>query len=306
MDDRLLVIVGPTAVGKSAMAMAMAERFGGEIVSADSRQVYRHMDIGTGKPSLQDRSAVPHHLVDVIDPDEEYSLALFLRQATDAIKETQRGSKLPILVGGTGQYVWAILEGWKVPEVPPDPELRGRLQRRADREGYAELHAELSRLDPASAARIDARNVRRVIRALEVHSTSPAGQREQPRKEPPPFRAKLVGLALDRCGLYQRIDRRVDGMMDSGWIDEVRALLEMGYSPELPSLSSLGYRELVQHLGAELPLDEAEQHIKRRTRRFARQQQAWFRPADERIEWFDAESELRGAEESVAKWLETT
>ena len=306
MHDRLLVIVGPTAVRKSALALAVAERFRGEIVSADSRQVYRHMDVGTAKPSLQDQSAIPHHLVDVIDPDEEYSLALFLRQATDAIKEIQQVSKLPILVGGTGQYVWALLEGWKVPEVPPDPELRRRLQRRSDREGYAELHAELSRLDPASAARIDARNVRRVIRALEVHSTSQAGQRVRPRKEPPPFQAKLVGLALDRCSLYQRIDRRVDAMMDSGWIDEVRALLEKGYSPELPSLSSLGYRELVQHLGTELPLDEAEQRIKRRTHRFARQQRAWFRPTDKRIEWFDAESEIGKAEESVARWLETT
>ena len=305
MQDRLLAIVGPTAVGKSALALRFAKRIDGEAVNADSRQVYRYMDVGTAKPSPEDRAAVPHHLIDVIDPDEDYSLALFLRQASEAIRNVKRRSKLPILVGGTGQYVWGLLEGWQVPEVPPDPELRRCLEERARLEGPGSLYQELSNLDPAAAGRIDARNVRRVIRALEVHYASSDRQRSGPRKAAPPYRTKVLGLTLERSALYQRIDQRVDTMMASGWVEEVQALLDRGYSPELPSLSSLGYGELVQYLNGDLTLEAAAERIKNRSHGFARHQYAWFRLNDERISWFDASEGFDQAEAEVARWLET-
>ena len=304
MHDRLLAIVGATASGKTGLALELAKRFGGEVVSADSRQVYRYMDIGTAKPSLGERSMVPHHLIDVVDPDEGYSLALFLDQAKEAVSQVQGRSRLPILVGGTGQYVWALLEGWQVPRYPPAGELRESLERRAESDGPDALHAELAKLDPQAAARIDRRNVRRVVRALEIaHSPDLAG-RQGERKIAPDYDIKVLGLALDRPALDGRIEGRVDAMIQGGWIEEVRALLRRGYGPELPALSSLGYRELVEHLEDAVSLPEAVERIKRRTRRFARQQHAWFRRDDERIRWLDPSSALDKAESLVARWLD--
>ena len=305
MHDRLLAIVGATASGKTSLALGLAKRFGSEVVSADSRQVYRYMDIGTSKPSFVDRSTVPHHLLDVVDPEESYSLALFLDQAKEAIRQIQERCRLPTLVGGTGQYVWALLEGWQVPRYPPAVKLRESLERRAESEGPGALHAELARLDPEAAARIDRRNVRRVVRALEIVHSAPdlAGQQGE-RKSPPAYDTLVLGLTLDRLALDRRIDRRVEAMIEGGWIDEVRALLQRGYGPELPALSSLGYRELVEHLEGAVSLSEAAERIKRRTRRFARQQHAWFRREDERICWLDASSALEEAEILVARWLD--
>ena len=304
MQDRLLAIVGPTAVGKSALALRLAKRSGIEIINADSRQVYRHLDVGTAKPSPEDRAAVPHHLIDVVDPDESYSLAVFLRQATEDIQGIQQRSKLPVMVGGTGQYVWGLLEGWQVPEVPPDPALRRGLEERGRLEGPSALYQELSNLDPTAAERIDPRNIRRVIRALEVHYASPERQSSPPRKTAPPYRTKVLGLTLERSTLYRQIDQRVDRMLASGWVEEVRGLLERRYGPELPSLSSLGYMELVQYLHGDLSLEAAAERIKNRSHGFARNQYAWFRLNDERISWFDASGGYDQAEAEVARWLE--
>ena len=281
----ILAIVGPTATGKSALAVRLATQLDGEIVSADSRQVYRHMDVGTAKPSAAQRAAVPHHLIDVVDPDEEYSLALFLRQARVAIGDIRSRSRLPILVGGTGQYVWGLLEGWQVPPVQPDPEFRRALEARAVVEGAAALHQELAGLDPVAASRIDPMNPRRVIRALEVYHGSPTPN-SRPSRVSPDFRPLVLGLTRERSALYERIDERVDRMIEAGWVGEVEGLLGSGYPLELPSMSSLGYREIGQHLGGEMGLDEAALKIKQRTRRFARQQYAWFKLEDERIRWF--------------------
>ena len=303
MENRLLAIVGPTAVGKSGLALRLASRHEGEVVGADSRQVYRHMDIGTAKPSVEDRLAAPHHLIDVVDPDDDYSLAHFLKQAGDAIRGIQERSNLPILVGGTGQYVWGLLEGWQVPEVPPDSELRNRLQSRARTEGAAALHQELSGLDPASASRIDASNVRRVIRALERAYASPEPGSVSPAKLPPLYQTKVVGLTLRRSTLYQRVDERVDEMIEAGWVGEVRALLDKGYGPQLPSLSGVGYRELVQHLDGDATLEATVERIKRSNHRLARHQYSWFRPTDRRIEWFDVSAGLHDAEAAVERWL---
>ena len=295
--QKVLAIVGPTAVGKSTLALGLASALDGEIVSADSRQVYRYMDIGTAKPTPERRAAVPHHLIDVVDPDEEYSLALFLRQARAAIRDIQSRSRLPILVGGTGQYVWGLLEGWQVPDVPPDQELRQALETRARAEGVAALHQELSRLDSAAASRVDPHNPRRVIRALEVHHSSPESSLGASRTAPP-FEPVVVGLTLDREALYERINTRVDTMIEAGWVAEVEGLLGRGYAEDLPSMSSLGYRELAEYLAGRRPLAAAVEMIKRRTRRFARQQYAWFRLSDERIRWF--EGSLAGLGEASA------
>ncbi len=302
MANTLVAIVGSTATGKSALGVRMALDIGGEIVSADSRQVYRYMDIGTGKPSAGQLSAVQHHLIDVVDPDQDYSLALFLRQARRLIDDILGRSKVPLLVGGTGQWVRALLEGWQAPEAPPTLELRRELEARAKAGGAEALHAELGAMDPAAARRIDPRNVRRVVRALEVHRQSRDGSPPGPERITPPFEQVVVGLHLSRERLYQRIDERVDAMLSAGWLDEVRGLLDRGYGLDLPSMSSLGYRELGLSLEGGMSLEEAVETTKRKTRRFSRQQRAWFRATDERVRWFEGAGEgLDSAVDHVKK-----
>ena len=301
---KLVAIVGSTATGKTALALRLAQELGGEIVGADSRQVYRHMDIGTAKPTAEQISVIPHHLLDIVDPDEPYSLALFLRHARAAIADIHDRGRLPMLVGGTGQYVWGLLEGWQVPEVPPAPELRAELEARVNADGGDALYAQLRAVDPDAADRIDPRNVRRVIRALEVHQLSGGTSGSAPRRIAPDFHAMIVGLRLDRADLYSRVDRRVDQMLELGWLDEVRTLLQRGYAPELPSMSGLGYRELSQHLQGDVSLEDAADAAKRRIRRFARQQHAWFRETDERIAWHNAdETGLEEAATRVRNWV---
>ena len=304
-EHKVLAIVGPTAVGKSSLALRLALELGGEVVSADSRQVYRYMDIGTAKPSPEKRAAVPHHLIDVVDPDGQYSLALFLRQARSAINEVRSRSKLPIVAGGSGQYVWGLLEGWQVPEVPPDAGLRRSLEERAREEGAPALHAELAALDPDAAGRTDARNARRVVRALEVYHSSAGSLVSPARRQAPPFATVTIGLSLERAALYRRVDERVDAMVEAGWVGEVRELLGRGYDVELPSMSSLGYAELARHLGGEMPLDEAVGRTKRRTHRFVRHQYSWFKPRDDRIRWFEGTAAgLDEAAEQAARLLD--
>ena len=312
LATKLLVIVGPTGVGKSALAMRLAREFDGEIVGADSRQVYRYMSIGTAKPSDADRAEIPHHLVDIIEPDKRYSLALFLRHAKDSIHNAKKvRGKLPLVVGGTGQYVWGLLEGWQVPEVNPNAKLRETLEARVESEGVEALHEELRRQDPEAAERVDGRNPRRVVRALEIALSrdiyAPEGGNAQaPRKIPPDYDAMVVGLTMERAALYARIDSRIDAQMAAGWLDEVRALRESGYGLEHAALSGLGYAELMRHIDGDLPLDEAVQRIKYRTHRYARQQYNWFRLTDERIRWLDApvgDDEYARLVREVGEWL---
>ncbi len=298
--DRVVAIVGPTASGKSRLAMQIAVSIDGEIISADSRQVYRYMDIGTAKPSPKDRRRVRHHLIDIIDPSEEYSVALFVRQARQAISEVLERGQVPIVVGGTGQYVWALLEGWNVPEVSPDHSLREELQERLSRKGLTDLVEELRRVAPKAAQRVDLANPRRVIRALELAYESSCGEPETPTRISPPFHAAIVGIAMDRSELYARINARVNAMVEDGWVGEVRKLHEMGFGPELPSMSSLGYREISEHLNGERTLDDAVEAIKGKTRRFARQQGNWFRTGDERIRWLPNET---GSIEGVVRYV---
>jgi tRNA dimethylallyltransferase len=281
-------IVGPTAAGKSALALELARRLDGEIVSADSRLLYRGMDIGTAKPTPADRALVPHHLIDVTDPDKPWSLAVFLQAALACFAEIRGRGRLPICTGGTGQYVRALLEGWKVPPAQSSPGLRESLERRAEAEGSPALYAELARLDPAAAERIDPRNTRRVVRALEVVLATGKPFSAQRARGAVPFRAAVIGLTLPRAELYARADARIDAMLAAGWVEEVRALLARGYSPDLPAFSALGYPQIARHLRGELTWAECVAEIRRATRVFIRRQANWFRPGDERIHWIDA------------------
>ncbi len=300
----LVVILGPTAVGKTEIALQVAERLNGEIVSADSRLFYRGMDIGTAKPGLEERARVPHHLIDVSDPDCPWSLTVFQQRAHEAIADIHARGHLPFLVGGTGQYVRAVIEGWRPPETQPDARLRTALEKWAAEIGGAELHRKLALLDPAAAAVIDLRNVRRTVRALEVILSSGRRFSEQRQKEPSPYDVLLIGLTRPRAELYARVDARIQAMLDAGFEAEVRGLLAKGYSPALPTLSAIGYREMTAYLRGEMSLAEAVAQMKRLTRRYVRQQGAWFREEDESIHWFQVNEATAGQVTALVKeWL---
>lgn len=298
MTRRLIAIVGGTATGKTSLGIELALRFEGEIVGADSRQVYRHMDVGTAKPSVEERSRVQHHLVDAADPDEAFSLGRWLELAQAALNDIWSRGKQPLLVGGTGQYVWALLEGWRVPRVPPQRELRARLEARP----AAELVEELRRVDPQAAASIDGRNARRVIRALEVQAATGKPLTFWRTKEPPEFESLVLGLRLPREELYGRIDARVEGMVERGLVEEVRGLLEMGYARELASMSGIGYAEIASYLAGEIDLPTAVARIKTGTHRLARHQNSWFKRSDARIRWIEASE---GVVEEAARLIES-
>jgi len=289
--NRLLAIVGPTGVGKSKLALRLAKAFDGEIVSADSRQVYRYMDIGTAKPSPEELSLVPHHLIDIASPDEDFSLAQYQKLAYKAIEDIHQRHKLALLVGGSGLYVWSVLDGWRIPPVAPDPGFRRSLEEKAARVGKDELYQELARLDPVAAQRIDPRNVRRTIRALEVHRGAEVPISQLQGKIAPPLNTIIIGLTADRAELYQRIDLRVDEMIKQGLVDEVKQLMDRGYNPNLPVMSGIGYKQIGLFLRGELSLAAAIQQIKFETHRLVRHQYSWFRLKDDRIRWFDIQRE---------------
>ncbi len=302
--NHLVAIVGPTAIGKSKLAIKLAQNFNGEIVGADSRQVYRYMDIGTAKPTEEELALVPHHLISIINPDEDFSLAQYQKLAYQKIEDIKERDKLPLLVGGSGLYVWSVLEGWVIPQVPPDPEFRRSLEREASQGGKDKLYEELLRVDPVAAQKIGPHNIRRIIRALEVKKSTGLPISQLQSKKPPPFSTLIIGLTTERVGLYRRIDLRVDEMIRRGLVEEVERLLEMGYDLSLPSMSTIGYREIGLYLKGEMPFSLAIQKIKYETHRFARHQYAWFRLQDRRIKWFDVEylDELK-LHEILAKFI---
>ena len=285
----LILIVGPTAVGKTEIAIHLAEGLNGEIVSADSRLFYRGMDIGTSKPTREEQARVPHHLIDIADPDEILSLAVFQQQATSIIADIHTRKNLPFLVGGTGQYIRAVTQGWTPPEVEPDERLRSELERMKEERGINWLYETLKSLDPVAAEKIDARNFRRTIRALEVILTTGRKFSEQRGQSDSPFHLVTIGLMRPRVELYDRVDQRIEVMFANGFVDEVRGLLAKGYSPSLPTMSAIGYRECIRVINGEMNEEQAKVEIRRATRVFVRRQANWFKESDPTIHWFQVQ-----------------
>jgi tRNA dimethylallyltransferase len=302
----LIVILGPTAVGKTEIAIQLAERLGGEVVSADSRLFYRGMDIGTAKPTREERKRIPHHLIDVANPDQIYSLAQFQREAYAAIRGIHIHGHLPFLVGGTGQYVLAVTQSWEIPEVKPNQILRKSLENWAIEITPHGLHARLATLDPQAADNIDPNNLRRTIRALEVILCTGKPFSTQRRYKPSPYTILQIGLSRPRQELYARIDERIHQMIEAGLIEEVKTLLAQGYSVNLPTLSAIGYNEIIHYLRNEITLDEAIILMKRRTRVFVRRQANWFKENNPQIHWFHPNNgTLDEITQTIQDWLST-
>ncbi|MFH1387362.1 MAG: tRNA (adenosine(37)-N6)-dimethylallyltransferase MiaA [bacterium] len=293
------IILGPTAVGKTKLAIDLAKEIGGEIISADSMQVYRGMDIGTAKPTLEERQGIPHHLIDIKKPDEEWTVSDFVRETQTAKPKIQNNGKIPIIVGGTGLYLWSLLEGFAFPITPADKDIRARLEK----EPTSTLYAQLSTIDPLAATKIHANDKKRIIRALEVYELTgkkiselqkkrmepetkspclPAGKvgsigAEEPRRSVAGSEQILIGLDLPKPELYEKINQRVDTMIEKGLIEEVKGLLAKGYAKTLPSFQALGYKEVVEYLDGKWTKEEMIEELKKRTRNFARRQMTWFR-----------------------------
>ena len=299
----LIAILGPTAVGKTALSLDLAARFGGEVVGADSRQIYRGMDIGTAKPSVDEQARIPHHLIDMQPPDRLMALAAYQQMAFAAIDAIHQRRRVPFLVGGSALYLRAVTEGLRIPAVAPNPAMRAELEAFAQENGRAALHARLQELDAAAAAKIHPHNVRRVVRALEIVQTTGRRKSELETATPPPYRILKIGLDMPRPRLHERIDRRVLEMVASGLVEEMSDLLSAGYSPDLPALSSLGYQEIAAYLDGEITLAAAVERIQIETHRFVRHQYTWFRRMAE-IHWFDcSEAPLPEIQTLVAEFL---
>lgn len=295
MSPLLIALVGPTASGKTALALDLAGIFDSEIISADSRQVYRHLDIGTAKPSAEERRRVSHHLLDVADPTEEFSLADYQRLAFDAIREIWSRGKLPLLVGGSGLYLKAVTEGYELPTAPPDPDFREIKYEEARRQGNSTVHEELLKEDPETARRLHPNDLRRVVRALEVIRSTGRLFSEfyrVPEKHPLGLQVLKVGLRLPREELYRRIDARVEAMISEGFAEEVKFLVERGFRGALLKIKILGYGDLIEHMDGACSLGDAIERIKRHTRNFAKRQLTWFR-ADRDIRWVNHDKAVR-------------
>ncbi|MCB0258504.1 MAG: tRNA (adenosine(37)-N6)-dimethylallyltransferase MiaA [Calditrichaeota bacterium] len=274
----VLVLTGPTGIGKTELSRALAERYPLEIVSADSRQIYRYMDIGTAKPSAEMRREIPHHFIDILDPDEDYSAGQYSDDARQVIEGIFQRGRLPLVVGGSGLYIRALVEGFFKARAE-DPALRARLQERLEAEGIEPLYAELQAIDPRAAIKIHPNNTRRVIRALEVclAARRPITRLQEEQPDPAPFRSLKLCLTTERKALYARIARRCEEMFEAGLVGEVQKILDMGYDPSNNSLNSVGYKEVVAYLQGAFKLPECIELVKQNTRRYAKRQYTWFR-----------------------------
>ncbi|MCF8011568.1 MAG: tRNA (adenosine(37)-N6)-dimethylallyltransferase MiaA [Clostridiales bacterium] len=288
-DTPLLVIVGPTAAGKTAVAVEIALKIGGEIISADSMSVYKYMNIGTAKPVDCEKKNVRHHLIDVVYPDKEFSVALFKSLAENAIKEIQDRERLPIMAGGTGLFIHAVLYGFQFGEVGIDYKLRESLKNYACKYGNEALHNSLLKVDFQTAQKLHPNDQKRIIRALEIYEKTgkPMSSSIQ-RNNKPAYNAYTIGLYMSREKLYEKINKRVDNMLEEGLVQEVKNLLSRGYDSSMVSMQGLGYKEIISYLKGEVEYEEAICLLKRNTRRFAKRQLTWFR-RDERIKWFNIE-----------------
>ena len=290
-------------MGKSLLGIELSKALNGEIVNADSRQVYKGMDIGTAKASAEEQTRIRHHLLSFLNPDEPFNISLFIKAANTAIEDVKNRGKLPILVGGSGQYIWGLLEGWQVPKVPPNLSIRSDLELQAKHRGPKTLYTLLSAVDPQVAYSIDPENERRVIRALELHFEL-RGRKKTHTKTPRTDKILIIGLTMSRELLYNKIDARVDIMILNGFLDEVRGLLDSGYSDTLASMSGVGYGELSSHIKGEIGLNEAIRRTKFRSHRFVRRQYNWFRHSDSRIKWLTSDgTELREGLKMVKSFI---
>jgi len=298
---KVVVIAGPTGVGKTRLGVALAQRFQGEVINADSRYLYRGFTIGTAKPSPDEQAGVPHHLIDILAPDDDFSLARFQKLANAAIADVTRRGHLPLLVGGTPLYINAVIEGWRIPQVPPHPEIRSRLETEAENLGIEHLAARLAAIDPVAAERCGV-NLRRIIRALEIHEVTGERMSDLEGKGPRPYDTLEIGLTAPRDWLHAAIDRRVDDQIAGGLVDEARGLLDTGVSPDAPAFSSIGYRQLLPVFQDDMLLPDAIDRIKYDTRRYVRHQQTWLR-ANKRLiridvaepDWLERATELTRA-----------
>ena len=306
MDRKpLIILAGPTAVGKTSLSIRLAKETGGEIISADSMQVYRHMDIGSAKITKEEMDGVPHYLVDVLEPEEEFNVVRFQQMAKEAAEKIWEKGKIPLVVGGTGFYIQALLYDIDFTENDGDESYRRQLEQKAsDEEGASELYEMLKRVDPKAAQEIHPRNIKRIIRALEFyHQTGRkiSEHNETQRQKESPYNYAYFVLTDERSRLYERIDQRVDLMMEQGLLDEVRYLKERGVRKDSTAMQGLGYKELYAYLEGEYPLDEAVRIIKRDTRHFAKRQLTWFKRERDVI-WAD-KSVIRQEEEKLADYM---
>jgi len=284
---QVILIVGPTAAGKTEVSIKLAETIDGEIISADSRLFYKGMTIGTAKPSSDELARVPHHLIDIVEPDQVMNIAEYRQMVKHLVTDIQNRQKKVIIVGGTGQYIRSITEGWEIPKQEPNERLRVVLYDWAKTIGVYDLHQKLSVLDEEAARQIDPRNLRRTIRALEVIFLSGKRFSELRVKSESDYNLVQIGITRPREVLYQRIDQRIEEMLSDGLVDEVASLLNKGYNPALPSMSAIGYRELIPYLKGEYDLETAVMLIKRNTRTYVRRQANWFKSGDRDIRWFE-------------------
>jgi len=285
---KVIVICGPTGIGKTSVGIELAERFGGEIISADSMQIYRYMDIGTAKPTTDELKRIPHHMIDIVDPDEDFDAVRFAKLARGKVMQLHRRGVRPFVVGGTGLYIKAFLQGLFQAH-PVDPAIRERLKKEAAENGAGSLYDRLRQVDPETAERLHPNDTYRIIRALETIESSGRSiseHHQDHRFEDEPFNALKIGLQMDRTALYDRIDQRVDIMIEAGLVDEVKKLLGQGYSADLKSMQSIGYRQVVDFIEGRLSWDECVRTLKRDTRRFAKRQFTWF-GADRQIQWYE-------------------
>jgi len=309
IDKTVVVIAGPTASGKTDLAINLALKSNGEVISADSMQIYRHMDIGTAKPTKKEMMGIPHHMIDIIDPDESYSVALYKKDAEDCIKDVLSRGKLPIIAGGTGLYINSLIYNIKFSETVVNEEFRKKMNHIAQTEGPIVLHEMLRKVDPESAEKIHYNNVKRVIRALEVYeyTKKPISEHQkESRMEPPEYRYLVFIINMDRNRLYNRIDRRVDKMIENGLVDEVKRLLDMGYKPGSTAMQGLGYKEIISYLNNELPFDEAIRILKRDTRHYAKRQITWFKAIKDAV-WIEGGYEnIEKNTKKIQEYLETS
>ena len=287
--DKVVVILGPTAVGKTRISIKLAKKIKGEIISADSMQVYKMMDIGTAKPSLDEMEGIKHHLIDIIYPDKQFSVVAYQKRAYESIEKVTSKNKIPIIVGGTGLYLNSIIYNVKFSEASENIELRDKLLKEVKNKGNEFIHKELEKVDPTAAQRIHTNDVKRIIRAFEIYEynrTSKTKNQEQQKKSPAKYDFIIIGLTMGREIIYKRINERVDIMFERGLVKEVKNLIKRGYGMHNTSMQALGYKEVALYLKGLLTFDEVRELVKKRTRQFAKRQMTWFKRI-ENIQWLD-------------------